>query len=590
MALRLVFDKEQQQQQQQTGSQVSDLSQALIELSHKYGLQVELEIEGAAEDNAALAANGKIIDETMTKCAKKNNMLSTVCEKAQRLWQHQRHFFKNDENGGRVLDADCKENGADDVEKGIGAAAANNCAPDQKKLSSCSAVTVDETAKTVQHSTGGHRGGSLRYRTLEYGASPADTIAYSSPDGNVQCCTVNASDVPAELAEAAATTVDEMQTKRALLKSDETAKTSAANPPPPPPPRKYSASVVSSACAAAAVTAGPRAANNAPSVFEIIPPPSTPNTSASAITVSHVVMTDDVPLPVACSTPDSKESRAPQPQAAVNEMRVDDDYYWCTTTAMATPRSMSTFGKRQSSVDSAGGKDASGENDGVARSVDATMDDGDSGNVTLAAAASGTTSIEDASLPSLSSDGEDEENDDDDVDVDAAAVFAVKKTTKPECPTAATAVDKSSENDRADDRITSASVAIKAKPRNNDGLPQAAVSSPPESKLTMKLPTLRHSLSSPAPITTSGTASSSCCPSSSSSASSTTSSTSSSSSSPTNNGGGNLTIVSKIPVRRQSAGSNVGGGTACSTPIITNGTAKRSIPLPLSRSSSRLAM
>lgn len=588
VALRLVFDKE-----QHAGNQASDLNQTLVELSHKYGLQVELEVEGS-EDNVTLTTIEKSSDETMTKCVKTNNILSAVCEKAHRLW-NQRHFFKKDENGAHIVDAD-KENGTDDVEKGIGVAV--DGARDQKKLSVCSATTVDETIKTVQDS-GRHRGGSLRYHTLEYGASPADAIVYSSPDDNVQCCTMNANDVPVKPVRAAEPVKDdkdtvaitmaapmtiEGQTKQAHPKNDETAKTSVANPPPPPP-RKYSASVVSSACAPATTAAS--LTNNA-SVSEIIPSPA-PNTSVAAIIVPHHVVLNDEPLPIACSTPDNKEPRAPQQATTTNEIRVDDDYYWCTTTAMVTP-SMSTFGKQQSSA----GKDTSDVNDTVAAN-DATVDDGDSGNVIMvAAAASGTASIEDASLPSLSSDEEDDDND----DVDGAAVFAVKKTTKLECPTPTT-VDangtfdgKSSENDRTEDRVTSASVAIKAKPRNDNIMQVAAVSSPSESKLTTRLPTLKSSLSCP-PMTNSGTASSLCCPSPSSSASSTTSNTSSSSSSspsPTNNGGGNSTIVSKIPVRRQSAGSNIGGGTTFTTSIITNGTAKRSIPLPLSRSSSRLAM
>jgi len=664
-----VFDKG---QQQQSRPPASDLSRSLVELSRKYGLHVELETEGEAA-----AGKPEKCDDSAAKCAK-SNILSTVCGQAQRLWNQGQMAFKGGDSGNRGVDAE-KDVVDGDVESGrVDAVPAGKAAPVQN--SPCTVTTVSETLE-VERPARNH-GGSLRYHTLEYGASPVDAEAQSSPDSGVQCCTVNPSenvrtqpdknataaltvtvdrDVAAEKDKnvAAEETVKDVRAVTAVDKDeavkaekdeavavpdknatvpplktvdidDGGSKPSAtvakpvqkngdepkhANPPPPPPPRKYSAPVA---------------------------PPTVPATAAVAVTrataAAAVARADNVtaaapeptPVLVVCAEPAKPSTAAP----AISEIRVDDDYYWCTTTAMAPP--MSTFGKRPSATPSveigtgdggavigSGGATAAetgaaaaetatviGGGDAVAAETTAAVighkdaaavvfDKGfavaalvaDDGRDVVAGA---TTSIEDASLPSFSSD---EEEDDEDNNCNNNAL-AVDKSKFPPCSTiddtstvhgvgTGTEVGKDSSGGNVT-KTECNGVSLNNNNNNNnnknkndiknicDDAPPAAAE--PKSPVT-KLPTLRLSLSSPL----SSTAATSCC-------SSSASSTSSTSPSPTNSSFNNSPIVSKIPVRRQSAGSGLTAVSAPPPQPLANGSAKKSIPLPLSRSGSRLAM
>uniref|UniRef100_A0A2S2P3C4 Uncharacterized protein n=1 Tax=Schizaphis graminum TaxID=13262 RepID=A0A2S2P3C4_SCHGA len=182
VALRLVFDKGQQQQLSRPPA--AELSRSLVELSRKYGLHVELETEGEV-----VIGTPEKCDDNAAKCAK-SNILSTVCGQAQRLWHQRQMVFKGGDSGSRgVVDVE-KVTVDGDLESGrVEAVHVAKAASVQK--SPCTVTTVNETAD-VERPARNH-GGSLRYRTLEYGASPADAEAQSSPDSGVQCCTVNPS-------------------------------------------------------------------------------------------------------------------------------------------------------------------------------------------------------------------------------------------------------------------------------------------------------------------------------------------------------------------------------------------------------------
>jgi len=687
-----VFDKG---QQQQSRPPASDLSRSLVELSRKYGLHVELETEG----ETVAGKPEKCDDSSEAKCAK-SSLLSTVCGQAQRLWNQRQMVFKGGESSNRGVDAE-KDVVDGDLESGrVDAVLAGKAAPPVQN-SQCTVTTVSETAE-VERPARNH-GGSLRYRTLEYGASPADAEAQSTPDSGVQCCTVNPSesvraqsvkdvtaaltvtvdsDVAAVAAVAAAASEKDKNVAAAEsvkdvaadkdeavkaekdkvvpdknatvppLKTvdtadDEGSKPSQvvtvakpvqkngdepkhANPPPPPPPRKYSAPVApptvpvtrATAAAAVACTASVARADN---VTAAAPEPTS--------------------VPVVRAEPAKPSTAAPP----IGEIRVDDDYYWCTTTAMAPP--MSTFGKRPSVEIGAGDGGAVIGNGGAAAAVigggggggdavpaavighkddaAAVVFDKDFAVAALVAddgrdvVAGATTSIEDASLPSFSSD-EEEDDEDNNCNNNASAVDDkskfpstvdgvgtgmvvgkdssggnaaktecnggnVSKTecnggnvSKTECnggnvsKTECNGVSLNNNNNNITNNNNKNKNNVKNICVDVDDAPPAAAE--PKSPVT-KLPTLRLSLSSPLQ---SSTAPTSCC-------SSSASSTSSTSPSPTNSSFNNSPIVSKIPVRRQSAGS---GLTAVSTPPppLANGTPKKSIPLPLSRSGSRLAM
>ncbi|XP_025408617.1 mucin-19-like isoform X2 [Sipha flava] len=676
VALRLVFDKDQQQQQ---CGPPSDLSRALVELSSRYGLRVELETEGEVAVVAQPTVAAEKSDEETVKLAKPN-LLSTVRDKAQRLWHQGQVVFKG-------VDRADIENDAGDLESAESGRAATGAAPMQKLT--CTVTTVDETATAVQREADTRNGsGSLRYRTLEYGASPGDAAAYSSPDSGVQCCSVNVpepiavapvSSVMAVAAAAAAvadvdvapdrgavaaasdrdaivsgrdvtstapdpqhaavaapdkhavvgnndddeklsttkpkhtaptkpnrnepkttaptkpdrdepkhtaptkpdcdepkTTAptkldrDEPKTPAPIESNHDERKHTGANPPPPPP-RKYSAPVV-------------------PSVVTV--PRSTASSTADATTViatdtDTAIATDAATVTDAVQRPSTVSDASPAlpttgPPRAMNEIRMDDDYYWCTTTAMAAPQ-MSTFGKSPSATgDTAEATNRNGN--AAVRNAAATVDeksaavDGKYAAVAMTAddvgrdvvsATGTTTSIEDASLPSFSSD-EDEDDDDNGAFTDNKAKLPAGTTVEPQ----------NGSGDKACNRevgISSGCKNVAAAKADCDAGPTVA-----ESKSPTRLPTLRLSLSSPL----STTATTSCC---SSSASSTSSSpTNNSSSNHNNNNNNNSPIVSKIPVRRQSAGSSIGAAVVSSP--MPNGTTKKSIPLPLSRSGSRLAM
>jgi len=616
-----VFDKG---QQQRSRPPASDLSRSLVELSRKYGLHVELETEG----EAAAVGSPEKCDDTAANTGAKTNILSAVRGQAQRLWQQRQLMFKGSDSGDRVDVS--KEIVDGDVESGrVDAVHTDTAAPVQK--STCSVTTVNETA--VAERPNRNLGGSLRYRTLEYGASPADAEAQSSSDSGVQCCTVNPSapvsatdkdataavtvtaddrDVTAadKVVTAAApidvaVKVDEDEAVKAktdeavadpdknavvaLKTVDDGSKPVAAQPknvetkhtnPPPPPPRKYSASVVAPSAAVTVPLATTAAATSAASVSGADNGTAPPEPRTSSVTVACL----DEPVK--------------KPSVAVrDEIRVDDDYYWCTTTAMAPP--MSTFGKRPSTAP-ASGVDGSGRGGAVVEQTEIvgdastatvskahdkgaavsalTVDDADGGRDVVIGV---TTSIEDASLPSFSSD---EEEDDQAVNCNGAMVFDDDDKPKlPPCSSVGTLADGVGiVTGGGNDGSSKGGGTVKKTDCNDDydgnrsGVaPTGAAAAEPKS--ATKLPTLRLSLSSPL----SSTATTSC-------SSSSASSTSSTSPSPTNSSGtiNSSPIVSKIPVRRQSAGS---GAAAVSTPL-ANGTAKKSIPLPLSRSGSRLAM
>jgi len=668
-----VFDKGQQLQLSRPPA--SDLSRSLVELSRKYGLHVELETEGEA-----VVGTPEKCDDTSAKCTK-SNILSAVCGQAQRLWHQRQLVFKGGDSSGRVdVDKDIVEG---DVESGrVEAVHVGKAPPTQKSPSSV--MTVNETGAAERPPR--NLGGSLRYRTLEYGASPADAEAQSSPDSGVQCCTVNPSEpvlgkvdkdpvaavsvtidrdvvvaatdkdvvavasvkdvvvmedkgeavkadkdeaiaVPDKNAAAVLNTVDDGK-KSVVMAKPKNEEPKHANPPPPPPPRKYSAAVVPPTVPATAVVPSNVPAttvvpSNVPATTVVPPtvpatvvvPPTVPATVVMPPTVpATVVVPPTVPAtavtvpqatgavatcnasvtrvhnatvpPELCMAPVSVACAelTKTPAAEINEIRVDDDYYWCTTTAMAPP--MSTFGKRPSvtpSVESSSGGVVADTTIGDrAAAIQGVYDKGaavaplmvdDSRDVV----AGGTTSIEDASLPSFSSD---EEEDDED-NCSNGVVLAADKTKFPLCSSIGTSADgvggvSGGGSDAI--KINCNGESPKNNNNNDDDEVDGSGVAPPvsaEPKSPTKLPSLRLSLSSPL----SSTANTSCY-------SSSASSTSSNSPSPTNSTINNSPIVSKIPVRRQSAGSGV---LAVSTPL-TNGTTKKSIPLPLSRSGSRLAM
>lgn len=559
VAMRLVFDKGPRQPYTEPPS---DLNRTLIELSRKYGLVFELETERDAVtvSSAAVDENGN----GPAKCAKRN-LLTAVRGKAQRLWNQRQLVFKTgDGNDDGRPD---KDQGADDLESGrAGATASVQATP-------CTVTTVNETeTAVVQQTAMPAQNVPVKYHTLEYGAS-----AQLSPDSGVHCCTVNSPEPVAKQMEATAAqvTVDRQDdtapaTGAAVVCEEKKPKTdgepttvtgaagsarhTTASNPPPPPPRKYSAQVVQSANAAAVRPDTPPAA-------AVVAPPD----AAIAPDVAP-------PLPVAASSDKTA--------AAKHEIRMDDDYYWCTTTSMAPP--MSTFGKRPSATDGPAITSTVADKARTGTVGDAAVDGGATVGDTVVLDDMDGGGIEDASLPPFSSD--DDDDDDDDMDVENG-VFAEK--TKFECPAVVDPVNDET-NASSDGRGKDKAATKGESPlRNGFGTAEngvaAALAPAPESKSPTKLPTLKLSLSSPLSSTAS------CC-SSSSSSSSTSSASSCTSSSPTNNNNNNSPIVSKIPVRRQSS-SGCGGTVpaAVSTPL-TNGTPKKSIPLPLSRSGSRLAM
>lgn len=610
-----MFDNEDTQRR---FGQPSDLNRSLTELIRDHGLRVELETEAvnvSTPCGATAAVGNDGGNEVTDGCAVKSNVFSAVRGTARRLWNQKRLVFKgsgDDSNCGhdrRREDADKEPDcGTADVESGHGpSAAAASATVNITPQPSCSVVTVVNETVVQKSSADG-----LQYRTLEYGASPADMDeGRSSPECRIQCGTVinppepavqtatppataaapaaendastpdDCSAVPVDDDGSAAVVVtvdgDDGQNRgKPNVDVDGPPNKPAAANPPPPPPRKYYASAVPPA--STTVTCTPRATAETSTVQQIAAHHSSDNTPEKA--------------PPQPSSPPSKNNEI----AAV----APDDYYWCTTTAMAPPV-LSTFGKRLS-AGPAGDENEGDENtSSVANNNDAEAEktvacngvavvdgspshephvDGPSNNTASGAVTTTTTtSIEDTSLPSFSSDEDDDDN----------GVF-VGKTISPgsavadndaldECnPTAVTVV---SSGKRSGGCKEDAVVKVTADDR-------AAVTSPgagPEPKSpTTKLPTLRLHSSPPAANNSNTTYFGS---------SSGSSSSSSSPSSPTNHGSSNNNnnnspIVSKIPVRRQSAGS--GGGTTAVTSPLTNGTGKKSIPLPLSRSGSRLAM
>lgn len=626
----MVFDNEQRHQSP------SDLSRTLIELSCKYGLHVELE---TVAEVAVLATveNGHETTVANCKAIVKTSLLTAVRGKAQRLWQQRQMVFKGGDkvekhNAQNIISNKVSCGNVRDLESGNVVIEEREVAKVQK--SACSSVTTFNETTGMQTilpplSAGKKRSGSLQYHTLEYGASSSDMVAESSPDNSVQCITVNYSLEPVSVANLADNDVKkatkDVLSNKTVRESEKDVQTSdkdvcslsdkdaiysvktlqqqakitkdepkhLAINPPPPPPRKYNAPVV-------------------PPISVIIPViPMTPVInlqSSSAINTSFEV------------TPDKAIS------TSKNEIQEDEDYYWCTTTSMVTPPMMSTFGKRPSlktdvmigatddcssnnvenivvtSIVTANASEVNlvatdvvgpisvGSVDPVASyrdvvdSIDVVnkRDIGgvaiDSGDQDVIQTGGNTCSIEDASLPSFSSD----EDEDDDCNV----VFAEKQTklvtensSKVEYPE----LFSNNNNKSKDNKIT---VVDKVnfngiESQNNDSTTvhvvqvASAVTTEPKSPMT-KLPTFRLSLSSSqqqqSPNTTT-----SC-----------SSSASSTSSSPTNH---ISPIVSKIPVRRQSAGSTT-SVFSCTLPtsMVTNGSIKKSIPLPLSRSGSRLAM
>lgn len=658
VSVRLVFDSEHRYQSP------LDLSRALIELSRTYGLHIELE----TVTEVAIPATVENCDETTDTNCKTNvkpNLLTAVCGKAHRLWQQRQMVFKGgDQNGkhnvqnpisNKVSCGDVR-----DLESGNVVAKEREVATVQK--SACSSVTTfDETAgmQTIlpPQATQNHSG-SLQYRTLEYGASPSDMVAESSPDSSVQCITVNYSSEPVSVVKPAdievkKTAAKDVPLNKTMLESEKDAQVSdkdvhsssdkdtidnvktlqqqvkptkdepkhSAMNPPPPPPRKYNAPVV-------------------PPIAVMIPvipvaPAINLQSSAPSTTTTTSEVTPDKAIPT---------SR--------NEIRMDEDYYWCTTTTMVAPPMMSTFGKRPSlktdavigaadecsnnkianvvvtdsvsstasEVDpdgagivnpiSVGGVDpvaasvvdpvaacvvdpvapdlVNSVTEDVVDSID-MVDKRDIAGVLVAAIDNGgrdavqtggtTCSIEDASLPSFSSD-EDEDDDCNGVFSEKQTKLVTENPSKVEYPE----VFNDNNNRNKDDKITMIEKVncngIESQ-QNNDITTAhvvqvtAAAMTEPKSPVT-KLPTLRLSLSSSQQQQHS--TSTSC-----------SSSASSTSPSPTNN---NISpIVSKIPVRRQSAGSTT-SAFSCTPPpsMVVNGSAKKSIPLPLSRSGSRLAM
>lgn len=594
----MVFDQEDTQRR---FGQLSDLNRSLAELIRDHGLRVELETEAvnvSAPCGVTATAGNDGGNQETDGCAVKSNIFTAVRGTAQRLWNQKRLVFKGsgdnnncgDDRRGQHADnePDC---GTADVESGHGPSAAA-ATVNITAQPSCSAVTV--VNETVQKSAAD----GLQYRTLEYGASPADMDeGRSSPECSIQCGTVINAPEPAAVtatvaavpaAENAASTPDDCSAAQVPVDDDrDTAaavtvdgddaqnhgkpnvdidgppnKPAAANPPPPPPPRKYYASAVPPA--PATVTCTPHAAAETPQQIDNHSSANTP---------------EKAPRP---SSPPSKNNEI----AAV----APDDYYWCTTTAMAPPV-LSTFGKRLSAGpagdENAGDENTSSVADMNVAEAEKTVTcngvtvaegsssrephvDGPSNNTASGAVTTTTTSIEDTSLPSFSSDEDDDDN----------GVFAEKTRSPGSAVADKDALDEcnpTADTGPAGKRTGVCKEDAVVKVTGDD---RAAVTSPEPKSPTTKLPTLRLHSSPPVAnnnnTTYFGTSSGS-----------SSSSSSSSPSSPTNHGSSNNNntspIVSKIPVRRQSAGSAV-------TSPLTNGTGKKSIPLPLSRSGSRLAM
>lgn len=680
------------------GGPAVNLGRTLVELSHEYGLHVELETEGESAASSGAGEN----DGGCGTATAKPNLLSIVREKAQRLWNQRQSVFK-----GRA-DADEKEDAQTlagmDVESGGPAIDGCGTAGPVRK-SACSVSTIDETAVPVvaiQSARMGNR--PMQYRTLEYNASAADVTAYASPDSAVQCCTVNSSEPPAapvvvvqETTAAASVSLqtaaetagmsdaaidsDRKPEKPRMNKliygvdkpinsvdkllndtdkprmdklingvdkpingvdkpindtdrprtdefinsvetqqicepgtadgaekptiggkpgnDDDQKKATSNQPPPPPPPRKYNAPVISP------VPVTPT--NHDPAGTTTVAVTASTVTAVAPAVLLFTVPDTVAPVTAVYSVPDTR-SAAP---GAQHEIRMNDDYYWCTTTAMVPP--MSTFGKRANNdaLDVSGktrNENAiTGSNTNVADVVVAVqhndMDDNRVGSPDAVVGGTnssiedtvvgGTTSIEDASLPSFSSDDDD---DDDNVEENDIGYNGVQYTEKNKLtahsvdddvsrPSDSNKIGENNNNGRRKndgDKTTMKTVECNGAPPQNRTETNASSVAAETKLVTTKLPTLRLSLSSP-PQSGVGC----CTPSTLSSASS----TSSTSSSPTNNNNSPVPpIVSKIPVRRQSAGSGGSTPTAVSSPITSNGTAKKSIPLPLSRSGSRLAM
>lgn len=588
VALRLVFDNNDTYRRH--FGQPSDLSRSLTELIREYGLHVELETEAAASCTTAVENN----DET-EKCSVASNILSAVRGTAQRLWNQKQSVFKGSEcSNDSTLQEDAgkkKECSSTDAESGYAPSAESaDAAVNNTQKPSCSVVTV--VNETVQKSSAAD---GLQYRTLEYGASPADTDAQSSPECSIQCGTIInpleavqtvssvtavapapvvatennrstsdccAAQAPVDREDTVVVTVvndgEKNHTKRNVDNDESPSNKLAAANPPPPPPRKYYASFVPPV--PTTVTVHPR-----------VTATMTETTTLQQVTNHCTIAPEKSPLP---SQP-FENNEIP--------ITVPDDYYWCTTTETA-PSVLSTFGKQLSVGTADDGKETKDNislvaGDGgaektvtcigvVAAAEEPHVFDGGS-PMSVTGGITTTVSIEDASLPSFSSDEDDEDDNGVFADKTASPCSVVTDNASDECNT--TVGDGAAADKKNGDRNeTVAKVAAMTSP--------GAAGTEPKSPVT-KLPILR--LQSTPPAAANNTAYFS---------SSSASSSSSSPSSPTNHGNNNNNspIVSKIPVRRQSAGSG-GGGTAVSSPLI-NGTGKKSIPLPLSRSGSRLAM
>lgn len=568
-SLRLVFDNGQKQR----CSASPNLGGALVELSREYGLIVELETTDVIE-SVAPAARGPVengADEATLQERSKSNILSTLRGKAQSLWNHGRFAFKTGETSGHTD----KQTVGEDVENGP--------VKESAKRSSCSAVTtVDETAAHVVVPSARTGNGSARYRTLEYGGASAADVTAS--DG-VQCCTINSSAPTATTIAAGGLDAIDGDDAKSNEPSDQQKSAS------PPPPRIYSTPVVIPSVVPAS-TCG-RVPDG-----ETLETTETAAVSCAAVAAADTAVAATTTIVIARGAADVATSSLPvagqvAPRPAVeNEFRASDDHYWCTTTSP-----LSTFGKRSAGGDAtcAAGTDDDGKSVETTRKTEiasSNVNDGTAaGRVDLANDRGGvvcsretvvigdaTCSIEDASLPSYSSDEDDDDDDEsgvlftEKVEPSLSAACAADPSAGVECRSAPRGSDKN-----ASDRVVATTDCSNGRSENNAdvGPVNSAVRSaaPEPPRPATKLPSLRPSLSSP-PLQSGAAATTS--------------------SSPTNNNGSanHSPIVSKIPVRRQSAG-NAGGTplTVVSALIASNGgTAKKAIPLPLSRSGSRLAM
>lgn len=618
-SLRLVFDNGQKQQ----CSSSSNLIRALVELSREYGLLVELETKSESVTSPS-DTHENSNDQVTSKCVK-SNLLSTVRGKAQSLWNQRQFVFKSGENNNDRKNANIEIGVSSDVENGL--VKEHSVSVSTVQNFPCLVTTIDEITPVaaVQNVRTGNE--SVQYRTLEYGASPTDMAAYSSPDSSVQCCTVNSSEPPAAVhmvttVKSASMTVDTLDTIDGERKPRNDEQKTGASNPPPPPPRKYSTpavipsvpeSAVTTRVSATTVEVGTPVAVStstakvytsvtaSATTTDVDPTVTTPIiTAVAAVTASSLLPSTSKVAPLAF-TYSALDNRSASTE---NEIQMNDDYYWCTTTAMALP--MSTFGKRlvddgenaSDNKNDARNAPEKAANGNAVPSSDANytgsvvaldVDDvNDSGVGSQDIVVGGTISIEDASLPSFSSDEDDDDENgvfaektksalSDDTTVDAVNPSSGECHSTPRDSTVVCENNNNREKNARDQVVTK----IDCNSQSRVAVAPVVTSAVPEPKSATKLPTLRLSLSSPLQ---SSTATTSCC-------SSSSSSTASTSSSPTNNGSTNHSpIVSKIPVRRQSASSGGGTPTAVSTPIISNGAAKKAIPLPLSRSGSRLAM